>query len=243
MKRIGLLFLLMGVAIQGLALTGEDILRKVDQLRNFESAIITMRMEIFIPNQPVRTKKMKAWIKGDKSYVEFLNKEDKNTRYLKINKHMWVYDSEENNTFLISGHLLKQGMMGSDVSYEDALEADEVYEKYTVSLQGEETYGQYECYVVELIAKVKEVTYYRRKMWVDKATFVPVREERYAPSGKLLKVQEVSEIRSLGGRWVATVATVSDTIKQGTKTVVTMEDVAFNVPVSETLFTRRYLER
>lgn len=227
----------------GFALTGEEILREVDKRVNFDSAILTMRMEIYLPNQPVRLKRLKSWIKNDNAYVEFLNKEDRNTRYLKLKKQMWVYDGEENNTFLISGHMLKQGMMGSDVSYEDALEADEVYEKYSIQLLGEEKYQGYECYVVELTAKVKEVTYYRRKMWVDKATFVPLREERYAPSGKLLKVQEASEIRQIGGRWFATVTTVSDQLKKNTKTVVVVEEASFDVPVSDTYFTRRHLER
>ncbi len=235
--------LLFGVISCGFALTGEEILRKVDNQLNFTSAILTMRMEIYLPNQPVRVKRMKSWIKNDNAYVEFLNKEDRNTRYLKLKKQMWVYDGEENNTFLISGHLLKQGMMGSDVSYEDALEADDVYEKYTIQLLGEEKYGQYDCYVIELVAKVKEVTYYRRKMWVDKATFVPVREERYALSGKLLKVQETSEIKSLGGRWYGAVSTVSDQLKKNTKTVVVVEEAAFDVAVSDTYFTRRHLER
>ncbi|MCX7882021.1 MAG: outer membrane lipoprotein-sorting protein [Brevinematales bacterium] len=224
-------------------LTGEEILREVDKRVNFDSAIITMRMEIYLPNQPVRIKKMKSWIKKKNAYVEFLNKEDRNTRYLKLNRQMWVYDGEENNTFLISGHMLKQGMMGSDVSYEDALEADDLYEKYTIQLVGEEKYAQYECYVVELTAKVKEVTYYRRKMWVHKTTFVPIREERYAPSGKLLKVQESSEIREVGGRWFSTLTTVSDQLKKNTKTVVVIEEASFDVPVSDNYFTRRYLER
>ncbi|URA09886.1 outer membrane lipoprotein-sorting protein [Thermospira aquatica] len=242
MKQLLKILLLCGVSF-GFALTGEEILRKVDKQLNFASAILSMRMEIYLPNQPVRIKRMKSWIKNDNAYVEFLNKEDKNTRYLKLKKQMWVYDGEENNTFLISGHLLKQGMMGSDVSYEDALEADDVYEKYTIQLLGEEKYGEYDCYVVELVAKVKEVAYHRRKMWVDKATFVPVREERYALSGKLLKVQETSSITSVGGRWYGVVTTVSDQLRKNTKTVVVIEEAAFDVPVSDTYFTRRHLER
>ncbi|MFN4216964.1 MAG: outer membrane lipoprotein-sorting protein [Brevinematales bacterium] len=238
--KMTLLFFVLEVSF---GLTGEEILREVDKRVNFTSAIMSLRMEIYLPNQPVRLKRMKSWIKNDNAYVEFLNKEDRNTRYLKIKKQMWVYDSEENNTFLISGHMLKQGMMGSDVSYEDALESDEVYEKYTIQLLGEEKYKEYDCYVVELTARFKEVTYYRRKMWVDRVTFVPLREERYAPSGKLLKVQEASEIRQIGGRWFATVNTVSDQLRKNTRTVLVIEEASFDVPVSETYFTRRYLER
>ena len=226
------------------SLTGEEILRKVDSNLNFTTAVLTMRMEIYLPNQPVRVKRLKSWTEGSaRSYVEFLNKEDKHTRYLKLGKQMWVYDAEENNTFLISGHLLKQGMMGSDISYEDALEADEIYEKYTIKLDQEETYEGRACYVVILTAKVKEVSYYQRKMWVDKEYFVPLREERYASSGKLLKVLESGDLKFFDGKAYATRSVVSDKLKAGTKTVVIIEDASFDVPLQKDIFTRRYLER
>jgi outer membrane lipoprotein-sorting protein len=226
------------------SITGEEILRKVDSNLNFKTAVMTMRMEIYLPNQPVRVKRLKSWTEGSKNaYVEFLNKEDKYTRYLKIGKQMWVYDAEENNTFLISGHLVKQGMMGSDISYEDALESDEVYEKYNIELEGEEKISDRECYVVVLSAKVKEVSYYKRKMWVDKEYFVPLREERYAISGKLLKVFESSEIKFYNNRAYATRSVVSDKLKTDTKTVVIIEEASFDVEIPKSYFTRRYLER
>lgn len=226
------------------SLTGEEILRKVDSNLNFKTAIMTMRMEIHLPDQPVRTKKLKSWIEGNKnSYVEFLNKEDKHTRYLKLGKQMWVYDAEENNTFLISGHLLKQGMMGSDISYEDALESDEIYERYNIELAGEEKIEGRDCYVVVLTAKVKEVNYYKRKMWVDKEYFVPLREERYAISDKLLKVFESKDIKFYKNRAYATRSVVSDKLKTDTKTVVLIEEANFDVEIPKSYFTRRYLER
>mgnify|MGYP001106962024 CR=1 FL=1 len=226
------------------SITGEEILRKVDNNLNFKTAIITMRMEIYLPNQPLRVKRLKFWTEGSKnSYVEFLNKEDKHTRYLKIGKQMWVYDAEENNTFLISGHLLKQGMMGSDISYEDALESDEVYEKYNIELEGEEKINDRDSYVVVLTAKVKEVSYYKRKMWVDKEYFVPLREERYAISGKILKVFEYSDVRFYKDRAYATKSIVSDKLKTNTKTVVVIEEASFDVEIPKSYFTRRYLER
>lgn len=225
-------------------ISGEEILRKVDNNLNFKTAVMTMRMEIHLPNQPVRIKRLKSWIEGTKnSYVEFLNKEDKHTRYLKIGKQMWVYDSEENNTFLISGHLLKQGMMGSDISYEDALESDEVYEKYNIELAAEENYNDRDCYVVSLTAKVKEVNYFKRKMWIDKEYFVPLKEERYAISDKLLKVFESSDIKFYKDRAYATKSMVSDKLKTDTKTMVIIEEANFDVEVPKSYFTRRHLER
>ncbi|MGC8764403.1 MAG: outer membrane lipoprotein-sorting protein [Brevinematia bacterium] len=238
------LTLMLFLTINLFSMTGEEILRKVDRNLNFKTAVMIMRMEIHLPDQPVRTKKLKSWIEGNKnSYVEFLNKEDKHTRYLKLGKQMWVYDAEENNTFLISGHLLKQGMMGSDISYEDALESDEIYERYNIELAGEEKIEDRDCYVVVLTAKVKEVNYYKRKMWIDKEYFVPLKEERYAISDKLLKVFESKDIKFYKDRAYATRSVVSDKLKTDTKTVVVIEDASFDVEIPKSYFTRRYLER
>ena len=41
----------------------------------------------------------------------------------------------------ISGHMLRQGMMGSDMSYEDMLEAADFEEKYEAEVVGEEETG------------------------------------------------------------------------------------------------------
>jgi len=226
------------------SITGEEILRKVDSNLNFKTAVMTIRMEIYLPNQPTRIKKFKTWIEGTKnSYVEFLNKEDKHTRYLKIGKQMWVYDAEENNTFLISGHLLKQGMMGSDISYEDALESDEIYEKYNIELENEDVYNDRQCYVVSLNAKVKDVNYFKRKMWIDKEYFISLKEERYAINGKLLKFFESSDIKLFKNRFYPTKSFVYDKLKSNTKTVLIIEEANFDIEIPKNYFTKRHLER
>jgi len=40
---------------------------------------------------------------------------------------------------------------------------------------------------LELIAKVEDVAYHSRKIWIDALRFVPLKEELFAKSGQLLK--------------------------------------------------------
>ncbi|MCX8029342.1 MAG: outer membrane lipoprotein-sorting protein [Brevinematales bacterium] len=228
----------------GFGLSGEEILRKIDGNLDFKSAIMTARMEIHLPGQPPRVKVFKVWVVGEeKAYVEFINKEDRNIRYLKIGRQLWVYDKSENNTFLISGHLLKQGMMGSDVSYEDILESEDIYTKYSITLEGEGKVKGRDCYIVSLRAKVENVSYYQRKMWVDKEFFIPWKEEIFAQSGRLLKVAEVEEVRTFDNKYYPTKTVVSDKLKESTKTVIQIQDASFDVGISDSIFTKRYLER
>lgn len=224
-------------------ITPEEILEKINSNLHFNTAVATIRLEIYLPNQPVRIKKFRSWIKDKNAYVEFLNKEDMHVRYLKLNNKMWVYDKEEENTFLISGHMLKQGMMGSDISYEDVLEPEDLYKTYNIEISTEEFLNERLCYVVVLTAKSKEVSYFKRKMWIDKEYFVPLKEERYAISGKLLKVFEYTEIKSYKNKFYPTKSIVSDKLKNNTKTVVIIEEFEFDIEIPNFYFTRRHLER
>ena len=226
------------------SITGEEILHKMDANMDYKTIIYTGTMEIFIGGEKPRTKVMKVTAMGDKkAYVEFLNKEDINTKYLKLEKKMWLHDGEENNTFLISGHMLKEGMMGSDVSYEDALESESLYEKYNISMTNDEVIDGRDCYVVNLDAKVKEVSYEKRKMWVDKERFISLKEERYAKSGLLLKETRTLDVQKIGDRYYPVKVEISDKLRENTKTDFTLSDIKFNVPVNENIFSLRYLER
>ncbi|MGE5557518.1 MAG: outer membrane lipoprotein-sorting protein [Bacillota bacterium] len=243
---IGIVFVWLMTNLSGVrALTGAEILRKVDENVKYNTIIYTGKMEIFInDDEAPRVKIMKVHGIGvEKAFVEFINPEDKNTRYLKIGKKMWIYDGEEENVFLISGHMLKQGIMGSDVSYEDALETDALYTKYDIEVVGTETLDGRACTVIELTAKVKEVSYDKRKMWVDSERFLAVKEEKYAKSGKLLKVSRVLEARQIGDRYFPVKSEVSDKLRKGSKTVFTMQEVRLDAPVSEKLFTMQNLQR
>lgn len=242
-----LLIVVLGV-VAGLsgvdAVTGEEILRKVDANLKYDTIIYTGKMEIFINATAPRVKIMKTHGMGtQKAFVEFLNPEDKNTRYLKIDKKMWIYDGEEENVFLISGHMLKQGMMGSDVSYEDALESDSLYAKYNIEISGTDSVDGRSCTVIALTAKVKEVSYEKRKMWIDTERFIALKEEKYAKSGKLLKESRVLEVRKIGERYFPVKSEIADKLRKNSKTVFTMVDVQLNVPVNEKLFTMQNLHK
>ena len=117
-------------------------MRKLDANVSYSSIRYTGRMEITIGGE-TRSKTMDAIAQGSsRAFVEFTNPEDRGTRYLKRDKNLWIYFPKEQDTVKLSGHLLKEGMMGSDVSYEDALESSNYQEKYTATRKADETLGR-----------------------------------------------------------------------------------------------------
>ncbi len=225
--------------------TGKEILQKMDNNRKYSFMEYSSTMEIHIGDE-VRTKTMKAKAltkSGRKAFVEFVNTEDQGTKYLMLDNNLWIYFPDENDVVKISGHMLKEGMMGSDVSYEDALASDELSDKYDVSVLSDEKINDHLCYVLQLDAKVKDVPYQKRKMWVDKESYVSLKEEMYAKSGKLLKESNVIEMKKVDGRNVPVKVQMVNKLRKNSKTIFTMTDIVFDKAIPEEVFTMRYLQR
>ncbi|MFA5113914.1 MAG: outer membrane lipoprotein-sorting protein [Candidatus Margulisiibacteriota bacterium] len=237
-------------------ITGEEIINKVDANMTFKTARSESKMVIHV-DQEVREKTMIGYDKGtDTGYAEFLSPaRDKGVKYLKIKDNMWMYLPSVDKIIKISGAMLRQSMMGSDFSYEDALESSKLLEKYTATLISEEVVPltfregeklvrrQRRCYVVDLTAKVKDVTYFRRVVYVDKELFVPAREDLFALSGKKLKEMTMGDVRRYGVRYYPTYMTMSNLLRANSQTELFTTKIEFDLPVDAKVFTQGNLTK
>lgn len=223
--------------------TAQEILERMDAQKIFGTASYRAVMEIDLGRRVLR-KEMRAFADGEtKAFIEFTNPEDRGVRYLKIDDELWMYFPDEAETVKISGHLLKEGMMGSDLSYEDALETGALAEKYTITLAGSEEVDGRKSWVLELVAKVKKVPYEKQKIWIDAERYVSLKGEMYARSGKLLKTSRALAVERIGDRWYVTKLQMEDSLKKGSGTTFTMEEIAFDVELPDNQFTMRALTR
>ncbi|MGO9309607.1 MAG: outer membrane lipoprotein-sorting protein [Spirochaetia bacterium] len=221
----------------------DEILTCLDANVSYASIRYSGRMEITIAGES-RYKTMDALAEGSrKAFAEFTNPEDRGTRYLKRDKNLWIYFPSEQDTVKISGHLLKEGMMGSDVSYEDALESSDYRAKYSASRKPDDTVGDRRCFVVELTAKVDTAAYERRVLWIDAERFVTLKQEMYAKSGRLLKVSNTLKVDRLGDRWFPSSVEYVSRLRNNTRTVFTMSNVAMDVPVDDRQFSMAALTK
>ncbi len=233
----------LAVAAQTTLPSAEDIMKRVDANAAFASIEYEGRMEITIGGK-TRVKTMKAYAVGkDKAFAEFSNPEDKGVRFLKLDKDLWMYFPKEQDTVKISGHMLKEGMMGSDVSYEDALESDALFDYYAGTTKGEGEVDGRRCYVVELVAKNPKASYDRRLVYVDAERYVTLRAELYAKSGKMLKESRTLEVRNLDGRWFATKVEMVNKLRKDTKTVMILGALVLDKPIDQKRFTMAALTK
>jgi outer membrane lipoprotein-sorting protein len=221
----------------------DEILARADANMSYETIRYSGRMEITIGGE-TRYKTMDVVARGtNKAFAEFTNPEDRGTRYLKLEKNLWIYFPQEQDTVKISGHLLKEGMMGSDVSYEDALESADYRARYSAILKGEDAVDGRRCFVVELTARVPTASYDRQLLWIDAERYVRLKAEMYAKSGKLLKTGTTLEVVHIGDRWFPARTELVSKLRNNTRTVFGMDKIEIGAPVDEKQFSLAALSR
>jgi outer membrane lipoprotein-sorting protein len=187
----------------------------------------------------------KSWIQGkEKSFTEYLDPpRERGTKMLKIEDQLWTYTPSTDRTILISGHMLRQSVMGSDLSYEDLMEDTRLSDIYSAHILGKEVYSDRDCWLLELTAKEPDVSYAVRKIWVDQERFVILKENRFAKSGKLLKTTDVKQVKHISNRWVATDIIFKDVLKNGEGTEFVINSIEFGGDIPDYLFSKAALRK
>lgn len=242
MKRTLVTLFVLGSGV--FALTGEEIIDRVDDNRVVNTMEYEATMVISMGDQ-VREKSFRGYAKADDhAYIEFTAPaRDKGTRFLKLSDEMWMYVPIVEKAIKIAGHMLRQSLMGSDFSYDDFTENERMEDLYAIELTGTDTIADDECYVLEMTARVDEVTYYRRKMWVVKTTFIPVKTELYAKSGKLMKEFIILETEKIGSYHYPIKMRMINKLRADTFTELMFSTIKLDVVIPSKVFTKAYLER
>jgi outer membrane lipoprotein-sorting protein len=225
-------------------LSADQILDRIDENAIAGNRVSVTEM-IIHSRRATRTLKLKSWVQGeDKAFTEFLEPaRERGTKMLKLSDQLWTYSPDADRTISISGHMLRQSVMGSDLSYEDMLEDRKLREAYEASVVGGETIIDRPCWVLELRAKAEDVAYYSRKIWVDRERFVLLREVRFAKSGRPLKTLEVKSVIRVQNRWVQDDVVFKDALKTGDGTEFLIRSIEFEAEIPEALFTKASLRK
>ena len=241
---IGYIFL---SSITGLAQTpsGSDVIKEIDKNLVLDKAISNTTM-IIHGRSGTRSIKSKNWIEGkDKAFVEYTDPpREIGKKMLKLGDQLWNYFPEPTDRIItISGHLLRQSVMGSDLSYEDITENRKLIDMYDAKVIGSEKINDRNCYVVELTGKLEDITYYRRKLWVDKERWLPLKEERYAKSGKPLKRSELLDVHQIENRWYPKRILYHDLMQNGDGTEYIIDSINLHAIIAESQFTKAALKK
>ena len=224
--------------------TAEELLAALDGNLQSDSQESTVQMTVN-DGRRSRTFSMKSIARGrTHSAIEYQTpKREKGTRMLKVDGQMWLYFPRAERVQKISGHMMRQGMMGSDVSYEDMMTSADFDDMYDAKILGEDTVDGRKHWKLEATAKDSSVSYPKRIIWIDDEYRIPTKQELYALSGLLLKTWAMSDIKQIDGKNVPMKMVISDELKKGSSTTIVTERITFDIPLQDQIFSRRWLER
>jgi len=224
-----------------------ELLRRIDNNEIYNT--IEYEGEMVIEYQGRRyVKTFKAWGRGNTdSFIEFTNSEDRGTKYLKTKGRLYMYSPDTEGVILISGHMLKESMMGSDMSYEDTINNDSLESRYNPVLAGSDIWngnnGRRDAWVLELTAKSRTESYPSQKLWIDKETGDLLHYELYALSGSKLKEYTLLRVEVINGRRFPVEGETRDLLRKDSKTTFVMRNVVLDKPIADSVFSQRNLER
>jgi outer membrane lipoprotein-sorting protein len=139
--------------------------------------------------------------------------------------------------------MLRQSVMGSDLSYEDMMDDRKLQEIYDAEIAGEENINGRRCYRLQLEAKVEDASYQSQRLWVDAERFIPLKQQMYAKGGKLLKQVILSAVEKVQGRWFPMKMVYKDMLKEGDGTEFEVNSIRFNQDIPEYIFTKAALRQ
>ncbi|MDP3452556.1 MAG: outer membrane lipoprotein-sorting protein [Bacteroidales bacterium] len=218
------------------------ILKRIDENLSSKNRITESSMTIY-GRRSNRTIVSKSWTEGDKkSFTEFISPaSEAGTKMLKLDGQLWIYTPSADRTIQISGHLLRQSVMGSDLSYEDMMDDRKLSDIYNVKIEGRDTLDSRDVIILELTANVSDIAYYRQKMWVDEQRNIPLKQEMYARSGQLLKRAEMKEIKRIDNRWYPSLVIYKDMLKDGKGTEFRTISIRFDQQIPSHIFSKASL--
>lgn len=220
------------------------LLKAIDQNLWSETKFIEGRL-IIDNGRRERALEFESWLEGvEKSYSHYKSPpREAGTKMLKILDKLWMYTPQTDRKILIAGHLLRQSMMGSDLSYEDMMEDRKLSQSYDAKTETVEEIDGFKSLVLLLTARDESITYQRRRLWTDPEKKIILREERYAKSGKLLKKVEFFDYVPIKNRLFPKRLVFRDMLKEDTRTTYAFDTIEFDVEIPEKYFSLSILKR
>ncbi len=170
---------------------------------------------------------------------------------------VWKYTEKEDDRWIfvpavdlirrIAADDKRSSFVGSDFTYEDISGRDVGSDTHT--LTGEEPMGDKTCYVIESVP-VEESDYTKKISWIDKETFLPIKESYFDTQGELFREFTAGKIEAISGEtdgkpltFPTVVKRTMANIKRGHRTEVSFESIKYNIGLDDGDFSERNMRR
>jgi len=221
----------------------KPVLAKIDALSSFKDSDFSAEVTIVSvkPGEDDTTIVARYFRRDEnEKFTIIMLKPDnqKGQGYFSVGDDLWFYDPESRK-FAYSS--LKDSFQDTDAQNSDF--SSNSYEKdYDVTESGEAKLGAFDTYALTLVANSKTVAVAKRKIWIRKDNYLPLKEEHYSVSGRLMRTIAIPKYQTVNGRFVPVTELIVDNLKPGEKTQLSLGNVSIS-KLPDAVFTKEYLER
>ncbi len=254
-----MVFLAFGFASPALAITGLEIMERVNARDDGDKQTADMEMILIDKKGNKRIRKIRSYTKDfgkdTHSVMFFLEPADvKDTGFLTFDydengkdDDQWLYLPALRKTKRIAGGDKNGSFMGSDFNYSDMSKRD--IGDFDYKLMKELEIDGAKVWQVEVVPKTddtaKETGYSKSIVFVRQDNDVVIRSVSWVYKSKRLKYRKVNALEKIDGIWIATEAQM--VTKEGKakvhSTILRNSDVKFNQDLDDAFFTVRQLEK
>lgn len=188
---------------------------------------------------------IESWNRGkDRALLRILEPEkEKGTATLKVGKDLWNYLPKVKRVIKLPSSMMSAGWMGSHFTNDDLVKESRMTEDYTFAITFEGARDGAD--VVEITCKPKEeaaVVWGKVVVVVRRADGLPLRILFYDEDLRLSRTMIYSEIRDLGGRQLPSHLEMLPADKPGESTSFVYEEIQFDPPIADDMFSIRALQ-
>lgn len=252
---LGLLLFFTSVA-NAASLTADQILDKVRSRPDGADIYADLKMILSESNGSVRTRELlfleRDYGNDDKMTLYFTAPADvkgvalQSVNYDETaakNDDQWMYLPAFRQVRRISATDKRGSFMGSQFSYID-LDKLRVTD-YTQKLVGEEKVTGKDCYVIERLpvsdSVINRAGYHKVRVWVDKDTFVVLKQTYYDARGIQFKEFIVKKLEKIQNIWTVTHSEMIDLLNQRSSALI-FSNVRYDVGLGDSLFQQNIMK-
>lgn len=230
------------VAGSAAALSGEEILKKVDEAEyGAKDTVAELKMVLVDKDGSTSERRMKILQKGDEQrLVKFLSPADvKGIGFLDEGQDkMYLYMPAFHKIRRIAGHVKNENFAGTDFSYDD-MSSELFTSKFDVAENSEEA----DHYVMILKSKPgRDWDYSKLKVWIRKKDFMFDKAIYFDKKGVAWKQFIRKEFKPVGKYTQSYWAEMTD-LKKNHKTRMIVESVKCDTGLKDRTFSKRQLKR
>ncbi len=237
---IGILYLCLTCTVAAAELTPDEIVEKVDSVRNPEmDYTVTAKVSSYKQNQFERSGVYEVLMKGRQNTIIKTLKPDveRGRSLLMRGPDFWAFFPEVAKPLRIS---LQQKLTG-DVANGDIARTN-FSGDYSATIVQDEIIEGKNYFVLELKSKTETATYGKVIIWVEHGSYWPLKAEFYAISGKFLKTCSYENYVPLAGQKRPSRLVLTDAINKGQYSVIEYDDMTTK-EIPEKFFTKEYLNK